>query len=480
MRYISTRPTPHGTAAPLPGFCDILLEGLAPGGGLYLPAFFPKVTAERLEQWRKLSFPKLATAIFSLYIDDIPQRDIDHLTHGVFTKERFESDDVTPLRLLGAYDSKEVYVQNLSMGPTAAFKDVGLSMLAAFFEYELERRGGQLNILGATSGDTGSAAIYAMLGKKNIRVFMMSPQGRMSEFQKAQMYGVRDPNIFNLVVDGNFDDAQRIVKEVSADEEFKKTYSIGAVNSINWARIMTQIVYYFWGYFRATEDVTEKVSFSVPSGNFGNVCAGHIARIMGLPIRRLVVATNENDVLHQFFSTGTYTVRSGDKVLATSSPSMDIGSASNFERFIFSLLARNQTATARLFGSDIPQKGGFTILGGNFHRIKEQYGIVSWASTHTERLWAIKQVYDHHQDFIDPHTADAFLGVSALCGDGVSEKVIVLETALPVKFEDTMKEALGFTPPVPPKFEGVLNQNQLITFMTTNVDLVKEFIKAHT
>lgn len=477
MRYISTRPTPQGVSLPPPGFCDILLEGLAPGGGLYLPAFFPKVTEVRLEQWRKLSFPKLATAIFSLYIDDIPQADIDRLTHTVFTKERFESDDITPLRLIGAYASKEVYIQNLSAGPTAAFKDVGLSMLGAFFEYTLEKRGGQLNILGATSGDTGSAAIYAMLGKKNIRVFMMSPQGRMSEFQKAQMYGVKDPNIFNLVVDGNFDDAQRIVKEVSADEAFKKEFSIGAVNSINWARIMTQIVYYFWGYFRATEESAEKISFSVPSGNFGNVCAGHIARMMGLPIRRLVVATNENDVLHQFFTTGTYTVRGGNEVLATSSPSMDIGSASNFERFVFSLLGRNQTAVAKLFGTEVPQKGGFSIAEQDFKRIAQQYGIVSWASTHEERLWAIKQLYDHHQDFIDPHTADAFLGVAALCGDSVSEKVIVLETALPVKFEGTMVEALGFAPPAPPKFCNVLDQQRSFIRTPANTDIVKEFIR---
>ncbi|MCL2886842.1 MAG: threonine synthase, partial [Betaproteobacteria bacterium] len=298
MRYISTR----GHAAPQ-AFCDILLGGLAPDGGLYLPESYPRISRAELDAWRGLSYADLAYEILRRFIDDIPSADLKAIiartyTADVYCHARNGSDAarITPLTRL----DENLYTLELSNGPTLAFKDMAMQLLGNLFEYVLERRGESINILGATSGDTGSAAEYAMRGKHNVKVFMLSPEGRMSAFQRAQMYSLADANIFNIAVSGMFDDAQDIVKAVSNDADFKARYKIGAVNSINWARVLAQIVYYFQGYFLATQTNDEQVAFAVPSGNFGNICAGHIARRMGLPIARLALATNENDVLDEF------------------------------------------------------------------------------------------------------------------------------------------------------------------------------------
>ncbi|MDP1791984.1 MAG: threonine synthase, partial [Methylibium sp.] len=326
MNYLSTR----GDTTPR-GFSDILLEGLAPDGGLYLPERYPRVDAATLARWRGLSYADLACEILSLYIADIPAADLRTLVRKTYTRQVFGTAEITPLKPL----EPGVALQALSNGPTLAFKDMAMQLLGQLFEYELARRGETLNILGATSGDTGSAAEYAMRGKQGVRVFMLSPHGRMSPFQQAQMFSLPDANIHNLAVEGVFDDCQDIVKAVSNDLEFKRRWRIGTVNSINWARLLAQVVYYFAGYFQATKTNDERVSFAVPSGNFGNVCAGHVARMMGLPIEQLVVATNENDVLDEFFRTGSYRVRGAADTHETSSPSMDISKASNFERFVF-------------------------------------------------------------------------------------------------------------------------------------------------
>ncbi len=337
MRYLSTR-----GSAERPGFCDILLEGLAPDGGLYLPEHYPTLDAAALENLSKTyetrGYAALAFEILRLYIDDIPLSDLKSICDKTYTQAVFGTPQITPLRPCG----EGVYLQALSNGPTLAFKDMAMQLLGNLFEYELARRGEELNILGATSGDTGSAAEYAMRGKKGIRVFMTSPNGRMSAFQQAQMFSLTDENIFNIAIEGVFDDCQDIVKAVSSDLAFKKRLKIGTVNSINWARLLAQVVYYFAGYFQAQRliahtGVSARVSFAVPSGNFGNVCAGHVARMMGLPIEQLVVATNENDVLDEFFKTGIYRVRNSVSTFETSSPSMDISKASNFERFVFDL-----------------------------------------------------------------------------------------------------------------------------------------------
>ena len=502
MLYLSTR----GDATPR-RFCEILLEGLAPDGGLYLPAHYPQVDGATLQRWRGLSYADLAFEILSLYIDDIGADDLRAICRRTYTAEVFGTAEIAPLKQLGPAQSgaseSPVYLQALSNGPTLAFKDMAMQLLGNLFEYELARRGEELNILGATSGDTGSAAEYAMRGKQGVRVFMTSPLGRMSPFQQAQMFSLLDANIHNLAVEGVFDDCQDLVKAVSSDLEFKRTYRIGTVNSINWARLMAQVVYYFAGYFQATnvapmlatssaalppeaalsprsgpsakDSGLQKVSFAVPSGNFGNVCAGHVARMMGLPIDHLVVATNENDVLDEFLRSGVYRVRSSADTHETSSPSMDISKASNFERFIFDLLGRDGAATADLFGRQLPQHGRFDLSGHPaFADAARRYGFVSGKSTHADRLATIRDTEARFGVVIDPHTADGLKVAREHLQPGVP--MIVLETALPIKFAATIVEALGREPPRPARFEGLEALPRRVTTVAANVALLKACI----
>ena len=466
MNYLSTR----GDITPRK-FCDILLEGLAPDGGLYLPDHYPQVTPAMLEAWRGLPYADLAFEVLSLYIDDIPAADLKAICRKTYTQEVFGTKAIVPLRPL----ENGLYLQALSNGPTLAFKDMAMQLLGHLFEYELARRGAELNILGATSGDTGSAAEYAMRGKKGVRVFMTSPQGRMSPFQQAQMFSLQDENIHNIAIDGVFDDCQDIVKAVSNDLVFKRQYKIGTVNSINWARLMAQVVYYFAGYFQATGSNSEKVSFSVPSGNFGNVCAGHVARMMGLPIDKLVVATNENNVLDEFFHTGIYRVRGSADTYETSSPSMDISKASNFERFVFDLTGRDAVQTKALFLDQLNAKGSFDLSASDaFKSVAATYGFVSGKSTHANRLATIQNVYAQFNDIIDTHTADGVKVAREHMQPGVP--MIVLETALPIKFAETIEEALGRLPPRPPQFEGIEALPKRVKLMPADVAQVKSYI----
>jgi threonine synthase len=373
---------------------------------------------------------------------------------------------------------KGVFLQALSNGPTLAFKDMAMQLLGNLFEYELARRGEELNIFGATSGDTGSAAEYAMRGKKGVRVFMTSPYGRMSPFQQAQMFSLMDDNIHNIAIEGVFDDCQDLVKAVSNDLDFKTQYKIGTVNSINWARLLAQVVYYFAGYFQATTANSQKVSFTVPSGNFGNVCAGHVARMMGLPVDTLVAATNENDVLDEFFRTGVYRVRGSADTHETSSPSMDISKASNFERFVFDLLGRDAALVKDLFGAQISKNGKFDLSGNsNFAQAASRYGFASGKSTHANRLATIQDVYKRFDQMIDTHTAD---GVK-VARDHIKPSVpmIVLETALPIKFAATIVEALGQEPHRPAKFEGIEALPKRVLLMKADVAQIKAYIAKH-
>jgi len=452
MRYVSTRAP--ADAAERPRFCEILLEGLAPDGGLYLPEHYPQVSAQTLQAWRTIyqtqGYAALAYEILSLYVDDIAPDDLRALCTRTYTEAVFGSAAIAPLRAI----DEGLWILGLSNGPTLAFKDMAMQLLGNLFEYELGRRGSELNILGATSGDTGSAAEYAMRGKKGLRVFMTSPLGRMSPFQQAQMFSLNDANIFNIAVRGVFDDCQDLVKAVSNDLAFKRAYRIGTVNSINWARLLAQVVYYFAGYFQASSSNAQRVSFSVPSGNFGNVCAGHVARMMGLPIGRLVVATNENDVLHEFFSSGVYRVRSSADTRETSSPSMDISKASNFERFVFDLLERDGAQVQALFGAELSRTGRFDLGGdARFAQCAERYGFASGSSTHAQRLDTIRLAAQRYGTTIDPHTADAL--TVALQQRRGAEPMVVLETALPIKFAATMVEALGHEPERPARFAGI-------------------------
>jgi threonine synthase len=471
--YISTR----GDSRPRK-FCDILLEGLAPDGGLFLPESYPHINADTLLQWRGIyerdGYAALAHCILSLYIDDIASSDLRAICEKTYTSSIFGSQQITPLKSIG----EDIYLLGLSNGPTLAFKDIAMQLLGNLFEFELARKGQQLNILGATSGDTGSAAEYAMRGKHGIRVFMLSPSGRMSAFQQAQMYSLLDPNIHNLAIEGVFDDCQDIVKAVSADLEFKRNYCIGSVNSINWARLLAQIVYYFAGYFLATRDNSEQVRFVVPTGNFGNVCAGHIARMMGLPILELVVATNENDVLDDFFRTGLYRVRSAAQTYETSSPSMDISKASNFERFIADLLQRDAARVRQLFEGDLSRQGQFDLSDDEcFAQIEQRYGFMSQSSTHEDRIRTIQYAWERRGVMLDPHTADGVKVARHSPDDGIP--TIVLETALPAKFAVTIEEALGREPDRPQQYQGIEDRPKRVTTLPADVQRVKEYIQAN-
>ncbi len=493
MKYRSTR----GGMTPQP-FCDILLEGLAPDGGLALPEFLPKVSADTLKSWQGLNYPTLATEVLGLFITDMSKGDLNRLTQAAYKKGVFASDEIVPLKPL----NKGMTLLGLSEGPTLAFKDLAMQFLGQAFEYVLAKRRTSITILGATSGDTGSAAEYALRGKRGVTVFMLSPQGRMSEFQRAQMYSLQDPNIHNLAINGVFDECQDIVKALSSDLEFKAAHHLGAVNSINWARIAAQVVYYFWGWLRATAmadrqaassgDVDasaaaeseapnsrkaglRQVSFAVPSGNFGNILAGHIAREMGLPIRRLVLATNENNVLEEFFRTGIYRPRAAAQTYATSSPSMDISRASNFERFIFDLVGQDAGKVRDLW-KELEQKGEFDLsaLQPSF---EARYGFVSGVSTHADRLETIRSLNEETGVLIDPHTADAVKVAAAYVEADIP--MLVLETALPVKFAETITEAIGHSAPVPEHLQALSSLPQRVELMDCDAELVREYIKQH-
>ncbi|HNG51616.1 MAG TPA: threonine synthase [Plasticicumulans sp.] len=468
MQYLSTR----GDAAART-FSDILLAGLAPDGGLYLPEHYPQVSAAELAAWRELPYAELAFEILRKFATDLPEADLRALTAKTYTAAVYRSDAITPLRTL----EPGLHILGLSNGPTLAFKDMAMQLLGNLFEYVLGQSGEELNILGATSGDTGSSAEYAMRGKRGIRVFMLSPHGKMSAFQTAQMFSLLDPNIHNLAVRGVFDDCQDIVKAVSNDHAFKARHRIGTVNSINWARVVAQVVYYFRGYFAATRSNDEEVAFAVPSGNFGNICAGHIARQMGLPIRRLVLATNENDVLDEFFRTGVYRPRASAETWHTSSPSMDISKASNFERFVFDLMGRD-AAKVRELWARVDAGGAFDLSGTpEFAAITGRYGFVSGSSTHADRLATIRDTAARFDDVIDTHTADGLKVAREFTEPGVP--MIVLETALAAKFEETIIEALGRKPGRPDGYERLESLPQRFEVIDADAAQVKAYIARH-
>jgi threonine synthase len=467
MKYVSTR-----GGMPPKEFCEILLEGLAPDGGLVVPQAYPRFSAAELEALRPLPYANLAFEVLRRYVTDIPEEDLKDLIDRTYTAAVFRTPEITPVRTL----EPNLHILALSNGPTLAFKDVAMQLLGNLFEHVLARTGVSLNILGATSGDTGSAAEYAMRGKRGVRVFMLSPHGKMSAFQTAQMFSLADPNIFNLAVRGVFDDCQDIVKAVSGDAAFKAKYRIGAVNSINWARVVAQVVYYFKGYFAVTRVNDEPVSFAVPSGNFGNIFAGYIARRMGLPIRQLILATNENDVLDEFFRTGRYRVRDSAEVRQTSSPSMDISKASNFERYIHDVTGGDADVTRELWRK-VDAEGGFDLAGTPYWDTVRASGFVSGSSTHADRLRTIREVYERYGVMIDTHTADGVKvalehrepGVPTLC----------LETALPAKFAETIREALGRVPEVPAGYEDLERRAQRFEVIDADSRVVKDFIARH-
>jgi threonine synthase len=471
VKYLSTR-----GRAPEQGFLGILLSGLAPDGGLYLPAYYPRISSEELAAWRSLPYADLAAAVLGKFIGDMAPHDLLTLCRRTYTAQTYgygrpdsDASQITPLRWL----EPGFGLLETSNGPTLAFKDMAMQLLGGLFEHVLAGEGRQLNILGATSGDTGSAAEYAMRGRQGIRVFMLSPDGRMSAFQRAQMYSLADANIFNIAIAGTFDDCQDIVKAVSNDLEFKARANIGTVNSINWARVAAQVVYYVRGYFAATQSNGEKVSFCVPSGNFGNIFAGWVARQMGVPIGRLLLATNENNVLDEFFRTGRYRVRSAGETHITSSPSMDISKASNFERYMFDIVGRDPDAVRELWW-EVDARGEFDLRLTPFLSKVEKSGVVSGHSTHADRLATVRSVHEACGVVIDPHTADGVKVARELRQSG--ETVVCLETALPAKFEATIVEALGHAPARPAAYVGIEDKPQRVDVLPADAAKVKAYM----
>ncbi len=477
MKYVSTRRRPGDRPRP---FCDILLEGLAPDGGLYVPERYPVVDAATLAAWRGIlteeGYAGLAHAVVRLFVDDIPDADLRAICARAYTAEKFSGPDIVGLTDLG----EGLALGHVSNGPTASFKDMAMQLLGELFEYVLERRDETLTVVGATSGDTGSAAEHAMLGQERVRVFMLTPAGRMTPFQQAQMFSLDDPHIVNIAVDGVFDDCQDLVKELNADADFKARHRLGAVNSINWARLVAQVVYYVALWLHATDADDQRVSFAVPSGNFGNICAGHVARSMGVPIDTLVLATNENNVLEEFFRTGVYRVRAPSETPATSSPSMDISKASNFERFVFDFLARDGDALADLFGRRLVHEGQFDLSGTpEFADLRERWGFVAGSSTHADRVATIRDLDARRAVVVDPHTADGVkVARDVLAADaGVATPLVALEAALPVKFAETLVEALGREPGRPDAFVGIEELPRHVVDLPNDVQALRDLIE---
>jgi len=469
MRYISTRGAWADNPQP---FLSILLEGLAPDGGLAVPQSYPRFSAKELNALRARSYRDLAFAVLSRYVTDIPVADLKSLIDRTYTKEVFGSDVIVPLTEI----EPGIHLLHASNGPTLAFKDIAMQLLGNLFEYVLAKERRTLTILGATSGDTGSSAEYALRGKRGIDVFMLSPHGRMSPFQQAQMYSLADPNIHNIAIEGVFDDCQDIVKAVSADAAFKARWNIGTVNSINWARVAAQVVYYFRGYFAAAQGSGEPVDVAVPSGNFGNALAAHVARSMGLPLRRLIVATNENDVLDEFFRSGRYRPRRADETRATSSPSMDISKASNFERYVFDIVGRDPRMLRALWDR-IARRGAFDLAGTQHWDRVVASGFVSASSTHADRVATIRDAYARYGIVLDPHTADG-LAVGRVHRNPVIPLVCV-ETALPAKFAATIREALDRDPDRPAAYVDLESRPRRCVVLPADVERVKAYIAAH-
>lgn len=454
MKYINTR----GKLDPTE-FCDVVLWGIGPNNGLLLPEKIPKF--EDFERLSKLSYGELAFEIMSSFIDDIPPKDIKKIIDETYTSQIF-CDEITPLIKL---DEKN-YVLDLNNGPTLAFKDVALQFLGNTFEYILTKIDSTTNILTATSGDTGSAAIEAVKGKERLNIFVLTPKDRMSQFQSAQMYSVMEPNVFNIAIKGNFDDCQWLMEQVNKDEVFREKYRLGSMNSKNWARILAQIVYYAY----ASLKIGSKSDFVVPTGNFGNILAGFYAMKMGFPIRKLILATNDNNVLDEFFKTGKYQPRS--EVNVTNSPSMDISKASNFERFIFEMVDKNPDKVIRLW-QEINDTGFFDISNSPLWEKVQTAGIVSGSANEEDRAHAIKSVYKKYGVVIDAHTAN---GVHVGRQYQDETPMVFLSTANPCKFDESMEKVLGFKPVRPKRYDGLEDKPKKFEELKKEVDPLKDFI----
>ena len=460
MNYLSTRGGDAGLS-----FQDTVLTGLARDGGLLLPETIPNVS-DRLGELAKLDYQSLAFEIIRLFATDIPDADLRAIIDKSYAT--FRAKEITPVVPVG-----NIHILELFHGPTLAFKDLALQFLGNLFEYVLEKRGGCLNIVAATSGDTGSAAIHGMRGRKNISITVLHPHGRVSPVQALQMTSVLDPNVHNLAIDGTFDDCQAIVKTLFSDLPFREKYSLGAVNSINWARVMAQVVYYFYGAFRTMAATGSKtVSFTVPTGNFGDVFAGYVAFRMGLPIHRLVVATNENDILDRCFKTGLY---KRGTVAATLSPSMDIQIASNFERYLYYLVGEDPAAVRRLM--ETFREKGEIALTDNGAPIDDPVFRAGRGTTE-DTLAAIREMWERHDYLMDPHTA---VGVSVGRRFAAEDPVpmICLSTAHPAKFGAAIERAVGKDIARHPLIDALKGAETRVSRLPADASAVAAFVASH-
>lgn len=458
MKYMSTRGQVSGI-----NFKDAVMMGLADDGGLLIPEEIPALTSGDLAALEMLDYPELAFQIISRFATDIPSVDLKQLIDRSYAT--FTHPDITPL-----VKHDDLYILELFHGPTLAFKDIALQFLGNLFEYLLAERGEKMNIIGATSGDTGSAAIYGVRGKQNINIFIMHPHQKVSPVQELQMTTVTDPNVFNIAIRGTFDDGQKIVKEIFGDLGFKSRYALGAVNSINWARVLAQVVYYFYAYTRAhRESGCKQVDFSVPTGNFGDIFAGYIAMRMGLPVRRLILATNENNILSRFVQNGDYTI--GD-VQSTLSPSMDIQLASNFERYLY-FLHNGDTNLVRQEMKTFQQTGQLTFPAKTVARVAEDF--LACTVNTDQTIETIRGFHANNNYILDPHTA---VGVRAAQEVGSKDcPVICLATAHPAKFSDAVTQAIGQNPARPDSLENLEQRESRCEILDADERVIRKFVE---
>jgi threonine synthase len=456
MNYLSTR----GSIAPI-GFKDAVMMGLATDGGLILPESIPQLDRKTVSQWTKLPYRDLAFNIISLFATDIPKADLKELIDRSYAS--FSHEETTPL-----VKKDGVYILELFHGPTLAFKDVALQLLGNLFEYLLKERGQRMNILGATSGDTGSAAIAGVRGKQNINIFILHPHLKTSPIQARQMTTVLDDNVFNIAVKGTFDDCQDIVKQLFNDLPFKEKYALGAVNSINWARVLAQVVYYFYAWGRLPEE--QEVVFSVPTGNFGDIFAGYLAKRMGLPIKKLLLATNENNILSRFVASGDYSL---GEVVQTVSPSMDIQLASNLERYLFYLFDENPQRVRDAF-AELRQTGSIKFSAQEVERVQSEF--ITCSVGEQETLKTIGDFYRETGYTLDPHTAVGVHGAKTCVTDG--SNVVCLATAHPAKFGEAVEKGIGAPTPLPPSLTALAGLETRCEVMDADKEQVRAFLEA--
>lgn len=471
MKLISTRDSNKKEVS----YGQSVLAGLAPDGGLYYPHDLPKLNAGAIKELSKGTYIQITAKLKYLFAaESFSEKELTEIMSRAYSTDKFphvsEGGNITPVRQV----KNDIYLQNLSLGPTAAFKDMALQPLGQEMSFLLKKDKTHLRILGATSGDTGSAAESALKGLPNITLFMLSPKRGMSEFQRAQMGNLSGGNIINISVDGRFDDCQDLVKELKSDREFA---DLGAVNSINWSRISSQVAYYFSGYTQVAEKYGDPIDFVVPSGNFGNVLAGYIAKEMGLPIRKLIVATNENRVLHDLIQTGVYSIRPAQ---ITTSPSMDISKASNFERVLYDILGKNPVSVSK-YMKTFADKGRVSFKDFDVDNAAMlQRGFGSGVSTQSDRLKSIAWVRDVCGEVIDPHTADAITVAARLPEDGVPK--VCMQTALSVKFESTVQQAIGEVPQREDRFKHIeerLGDEGAFISIAANPEELKDIIREY-